>query len=215
MRLGAYSRMRAAALGLLVLLLAPPPAGAGELRPTREWVEARLRALLGMRTASWVQRIWEKKASEEQTIKARCYWAEPNRLRLDIEEGYGKGARLYVQGEDLTIRPPGILSALTLHRRVTDPRFRSLRGHDLRQAAIFDQLEFILSRWEQVTVTATADGAVLNYQNRDNHPVRAALTLEPLRRLYIEVSEGDQVVERNTYEQIELNAPIDPGTFVP
>jgi outer membrane lipoprotein-sorting protein len=205
-----------AAVMVAALALLPASTSAREGLSARQWVEGKLRELLSLRSASWVQSLWERKSGEEQTTRARCIWSGPDQLRLDIEDGFGKGAHLFIKGEELTIRPPGILGAIKIHRRVSDPRFRSLRGRDLRQTVFLEEVQFLLDHWEDVDLSVAENGAAMfRYRNVRDEPVQAFVRLNPLRLIQIEVTEGGEVVERVTYEQIELDPPVDPKVFVP
>ena len=165
------------------------------------------------KTASWVQVRWERKGDEEQRVRSRCLWSAEGLLRMDVEEGHGAGTSLLRVGDRVTIRPPGILGAFKLHKRVTDELLRSLRGKDLRTVGFLPELQRVLEHWEDVELDIS--GTVLRYPDADRLQARMAIHLETLTPGSIEAREGGLVVERTTFEQVRYGVPVDPDKLAP
>ncbi|MGC4113549.1 MAG: hypothetical protein QM765_02565 [Myxococcales bacterium] len=167
------------------------------------------------KTASWVQVRWERKGTEEQYVRSRCLWTAEGLLRMEVEDGRGAGTTLLRHGDRVTIKPPGILGAIKLHKNVRDGILRSLRGKDLRTAGFLPELQLVLERWEQVELEIRGTDAVLRYADADRLQAQMTIQLETLAPMFMEARENGEVVERTTFDQVRFGVPVDPDRMVP
>lgn len=210
---------RRGAAAILALLMMGVGAGAsGTPRPEEpaEHLRQRLARLLRQtRSVSWVQTNWERKGDREQSVRSKCLWTAGGVLRMEVEEGRGAGTRLVKRGDRVTIRPPGLFSALTLHKDVGDSLLKSLRGNDLRRAGFLPELEHVLAHWSQVELERVGTEIRLRYPNAQRLPAQLSLELESLAPSAIEASEGGVVVERTTFDQVRFGVAVDPENLAP
>lgn len=215
---------RAWGVGVAAMLVLGTAPQAETLKPARlerhdaraDGLHRRLSSLMRQtRSASWVQTTWERKGGEEQQVRSRLLWSAEGIVRVDVEGGRGKGAKLVRRGEQVTIKPPGIFGAFKLRRSVDDNLVRSLRGRDLRSPGFIADLEHVLEHWGTVQLDFLGDQAVLRYVNASDLPSAMAIGLESLAPRVIESRENGVLVERITFENVRFDVPLDPDQLKP
>lgn len=215
---------RAWGVGIAAVLVLGTSPQAETLEPARlerrdaraDGLHRRLSCLMRVtRSASWVQTTWERKGDEEQQVRSRLLWSAEGIVRVEVEGGRGKGAKLVRKGDQVTIKPPGIFGAFKLRKNVDDDLVRSLRGRDLRSPGFIADLEYVLENWEDVRLDFRGDHAVLSYVNASHLPSAMAIGLESLAPRVIESRENGVLVERIVFENVRFDVPVDPDQLKP
>lgn len=178
----------------------------------RQQIEA---VVTDVKTATWMQTSWQQLGDREEYTEARCMWNGPDHIRLDVKKGRGKGATAILKEDTVHGFKRGLLSFAKLKFDVGDPDVLSLRGHDMRSSGFLDDLARLLAHWDTVTLTATQEGPVLAYTDKQGLNHQLWLHPEPLYPYQHEVYDGDRLVERYTYTSVVYHSPLDEKYMSP
>ncbi len=216
-----YSRFspRFLAAPLLALLLAAlgQPAVAEEAPAApRELVRKALRQRLdGLKTAKWKHDIWATNGEDEQHTIGEAYWRDDGRIRIDIVGGDNKGGTAILVGDKVVGWKRGMLSFAKLSFEYTNKRVLSVRGQTMKMSGFLDDFRAILEQDDAVVTAASKDEFVVDYRGDQGFPTRMWLRLSELYPYRIEVREGDKVVEKHVYSDVEYNPSLDADLFEP
>lgn len=209
-------------LTMLVLWLLPtladPIRAAEKPMPQLEAdsLHGRLSAMLaGLRTATWRQSIWQWKGSDEEYVKSDCYWEAPDHVRVEVLEGRGKNSIAIYRDGKVTGYKKGLLSFAKLTFDPRDAQVKALRGQDIRGNGFFDELRLAVQQWRSGQVVLDGPHAIVPFTNSEGLPAKLWIRTDSLFVERIEAWENGKLAERQIYEQIRLNPPLDSSLFVP
>ena len=171
--------------------------------------------LANTRAATFDLTSYQKMGEDEEFTVGRVTWAGHDRLRIDVDEGRGKGATAVLKEDRVIAWRRGWLSFIKFKFKLRNKRVMSMRGRDLSNTGYFDDLRFVLDHWDMVQVSFDETGYIIEYNNEQQLPTRLWLAFEPLHVYRHEVRDSGIEVERYTYENVLLNPSIDPGLLDP
>lgn len=152
---------------------------------------------------------YQKLAEDDEFTAGRVTWLSQQSLRIDVDEGRGKGATAVLKDDRVIAWRRGWLSLFKFRFKLRNKRVMSMRGRDLSNTGFFDDLRFVLDHWDAARVREASAGYIIEYQNDQQLATRMWLAVNPLHVYRHEVEDAGITVERYTYEEIRLNPPID------
>jgi outer membrane lipoprotein-sorting protein len=195
----------------LALLASSPEEGS-----LRDQVRDKMTALIkDTKTLQWFQKTWATKDGEEEKTSAECFWAGPEKMRLNVKEGRGSGATaLYHKGKVIGFQP-GMFSFVKLSYDVRDQEVLGLRGGDLTQNGFFDDFELVLKQWDAVEIGQDKGDIVVAFKNHEGLPAKMWLEPATFAPRRIEGYENGKAVDRVVYEKVVFNPALDLKIFEP
>lgn len=158
---------------------------------------------------------YQKLAEDDEFTAGRVTWLSQHSLRIDVDEGRGKGATAVLKDDRVIAWRRGWLSWFKFKFKLRNKRVMSMRGRDLSDTGFFDDLRFVLDHWDAARVREESAGFIIEYQNDQQLPTRMWLAVNPLHVYRHEVEDAGITVERYTYKEVRFNPPIDPKLLDP
>ena len=166
-------------------------------------------------TATFKLTSYQKMGEHEEFTAGRVTWAGQDSLRIDVDQGRGKGSTAVLRNGGVIAWQRGWLRFVKLNFKLRNKRVVSVRGRDLSDTGFFDDLRFVLDHWDCARVSPDEAGFVIEYQNDQRLPTRLWLSGEPLQVSRHEVHDAGVMVGRYTYQELLLNPKIDLGLLDP
>lgn len=159
---------------------------------------------------SYAQKTFEKKGKEEASFKADCFWMGQSTIRMNIVEGSGKGGVAIWKNGKVTAFLNGILSFAKMTYEPNDKTVLGLRGVGMPHAGFMDDVQSILSHWDNGKVTFADDKAIIDYTGPDKLPMKMWVKNDGSMVIKTETYENGAVVMRSEYSRVNFGATFDP-----